>query len=653
MPIAPEPIPVSARRTRMWVWIGGVLLGLGAALVLLAILWDWNWLRPMLEVRASAGIGRQVTMERLEVRPGRRTVITAHGMHVANPSGFEGADFAIFPSLSVTFDLETWLRTGRVLLPLVEADRPIFNVLETGTGKNNWVLPLPALAGGAANVPPPIEVGDVVINGGVSHVLAAPTKADMTLSISTGQQADRRTLSIDGKGTYANQPITIHAAGGGLLTLQDANTPYPVDFTLANGETHIRMTGSIQNPLALTGADLRLVLAGPDMALLFPLTGIPLPKTPPYQVAGKLDFADGRIEFSNITGHVGSTDLNGALEVDPRGTRMMLTGTLFSHLVDLEDLAGFIGSEPGRVTTPGLTPGQIHDITLAKANPRLLPTTPVSITKIRAADAHIVYRSDKVLGKNMPFDSLAATVTVKDGTIRLSPLRLGLGAGALNGTINLQPVGEELDADVDLKMEKVDVGKLLSAAGLGGGLGPIDGSIKLKGRGASVSSIAGHSNGFVRLFMPLGGEVNALLVDLSGIELGRAFFALIGIPDKEGILCMSADFVLTQGVLATRTLAVNTTGHIITGGGQIDLNRERLALRLRTQAKHFSVGTIAAPILISGTFKDLSFAPDAELALRGGAAVGLGFLFPPAAVLPLIQFGVGDDSPCGEPRKPG
>ena len=35
-----------------------------------------------------------------------------------------------------------------------------------------------------------------------------------------------------------------------------------------------------------------------------------------------------------------------------------------------------------------------------------------------------------------------------------------------------------------------------------------------------------------------------------------------------------------------------------------------------------------------------------RLALRGGAAVGLGVLFPPAAVLPTIQFGVGDDHRC-------
>jgi hypothetical protein len=35
-----------------------------------------------------------------------------------------------------------------------------------------------------------------------------------------------------------------------------------------------------------------------------------------------------------------------------------------------------------------------------------------------------------------------------------------------------------------------------------------------------------------------------------------------------------------------------------------------------------------------------------RLTLRGGAAVGHQALFPPPAVLPTIQFGVGDDRRC-------
>ena len=72
-------------------------------------------------------------------------------------------------------------------------------------------------------------------------------------------------------------------------------------------------------------------------------------------------------------------------------------------------------------------------------------------------------------------------------------------------------------------------------------------------------------------------------------------------------------------------------------------------MHLRTDAKHFTIGSLSTPIRIAGPFKNLSVSPDVgELAVRGGAAVGLGLLFPPAAVLPTIQLGLGKNNDCGQ-----
>ena len=543
--------------------------------------------------------------------------------------------------VSVTVEVETWVRSRRIVVPLIEFDQPLIDYQQNESGKSNWEFP----AVSSSTAP---EIGNLQIQQGVAHVRMAKEKADTTLNIATQGE----TLIIQGKGTYARQAIVLRATGGALLALRDAEQPYPVDFQLDNGPTRITLKGHIQDPLALRGADLNLVLAGPDMALLLPLTGIATPKTPPYKVSGRLDFENGRIKFTGMTGQVGNSDLNGDLEIDPAGARPTLTADLMSRRVDMEDLGGFIGSTPGRTTTPGQSPQQVEEVKHAEASAKLLPTTPISIPKVLAADIHLTYRGERILGQNVPFDSLEAKLDIDAGRIRLTPVRLGIGNGAISGNITLSPVGTEVDTDADVKVERVDISRLLASAGLGSGQGILDGTAKLKGRGSSMSSILAQGDGALRIVMPMGGNISSLLIDLSGIEIGPAFLAAIGIPDKEGIRCMVADFALQRGILASRVLEVNTTDHVITGGGRVDLSREVVEMSLRTDPTHFTIGKLATPINITGTFKHLHFMPDKELAIRGGVAAGLGVLFPPAALLPTIQFGVGENSPCVE-RKPG
>jgi hypothetical protein len=86
---------------------------------------------------------------------------------------------------------------------------------------------------------------------------------------------------------------------------------------------------------------------------------------------------------------------------------------------------------------------------------------------------------------------------------------------------------------------------------------------------------------------------------------------------------------------------------VVTGSGGLDLGREQLDLRLRTDTKRPTVASLPTPIRIGGTLKDPGIQPElAEAAARAGAAVGLGLLFPPLALLPTIQLGVGENSRC-------
>jgi hypothetical protein len=108
--------------------------------------------------------------------------------------------------------------------------------------------------------------------------------------------------------------------------------------------------------------------------------------------------------------------------------------------------------------------------------------------------------------------------------------------------------------------------------------------------------------------------------------------------------------VLQRGVLNFNVLTADTGEAITNVGGNLDLSKETIDLALKTDAKHFSIGSLPTRINISGTFKNPKIRPGAEAAARTGAAAGLAALFVPLAILPTVQFGTSaaDDARCGE-----
>ena len=621
-----------------------------AVLVLLAIFWDWNWFAPLVEARASAALERPVTLSALHVSIGRTTTVALQGLAIGNPQGFPSAPpFAEVPRLTLRIDALAFLRNRRLVVPEVALERPVVHALATEDGRNNYALPLgaPAGEGAARGAPEPPRIGALHITEGRVVARIPRLAADFQVAVGTRDAPmEEPRIEARAEGTFAGQPVTAVLLGGGILSLRDAERPWPVALEVVNGATRVLLSGTLRDPLDLAGADLRLELAGPDMARLQPLTGVPVPQTPPFRVSGRLDYADGRFRFTGMEGQVGRTDLSGAVSVRPGRERSEVTASLASQRVDLEDLAGFIGSAPGRPDTPGLTPEQRRAVAQAEASPRLLPTVPINIPKLTAADVRLSYRAEAIQGRGMPFDSLDVGLELAGGTLTLRPLTFGLGAGRVEGALVLAPRqagGARLQAEAEFR--DLSVERLLAAAGLRGA-GTLRGRAKLAGAGASVSELLGRADGSLTAGMS-GGDLSALIVDLAGLQFGRAVLSALGVPERTRVECLIGDFALRRGVLETRTLLLDTESSLTTGTGRVDLGRETLELRLRSAAKHLSIGALPTTIAITGSLKSPAIAPEAgELAARGGAAAVLGLALPPLALLPTIQLGVGENDAC-------
>ena len=620
-------------RRRRWPYILG---GVAAVLAATVALFQWDWLIPLVNSQASAALGRQVTISHLHVTLGRVPHIVADGVTIANPADWPGGgNFATIEHLTADIDAMAYIRRRELIIGDVSMDKPVADAQQLADGKANWVF-----ASNDAGSGPGPQIGKLSITDGHAHVRSEKLAADFNVDIATKDGDDGKgQIVATAKGTYAKQAITAQFTGGALLSLRDASQPYPINLQLANGPTKVSLVGTVRNPLDFAGADLKLDLAGPDMALLLPLTGVPTPKTPPYHVAGQLTYADGVAKFHKFTGKVGSSDLSGDLDVDTKPQRPVVTADLSSRLVDLKDLGGFIGAEPGDAAKG--TKRQ------APQNGRVLPDIPIDLPKLNAADVHLKYAAAHIQGRAQPLDNMKATLDIVNGQVNLHPVSFAIGKGEIVGTIELVQQGNGVHADANIAFNRLDVDKLLTATGVARGAGTISGRAVVSGNGRSLAEILGSGNGQIKLYMGGGGNVSALLIDLSGLQFGNAVLSSLGIPTRAIIQCLVTDFVLQQGNATARLAILDTDESRVGATGSVNLRNEALALTLKTEAKHFSVGSLPAPISIGGTLGSPTVGPDiGAMAARAGVAVGLGILAGPLAILPTIELGTGDDGAC-------
>jgi hypothetical protein len=638
-------MPITKRFLRLLVWIGipAVLI------VVLVLVWRWDWFIPLVDSAASATLGREVRIGHLHVGLGRIVRITADDVRVANPEGWPQQDppLATIRQLTAQVDAMAYIRGRSLVIPLVAVIEPHAFVAETPDGKANYRL-APS-SSGRAQSSNTTKIGNLQIDDGAARVEIPRLKADFALNVATRGSGEQAQIVVDAKGTYAGAPITGKMVGGALLSLRDTKHPWPIDASVANGPTHLALNGTIEDPLALKGANLKLRVAGPDMGLLEHLIGFPIPKTPPYEVSSKVAFAGGlRIRLEDFSGRLGSSDIDGTIAVDPGKERPEATADLHSNRVDLADLAGVIGAEPGRATTPGETRQQKAELAQASAGSKLLPDTPISLPRLTWADIHLQYRGNHIEGRSVPLDNLTLAMDLVNGRISVHPIAFGVGFGKIKADADLAPVGHELRAHADIQLQRVDVARLMAATHTFNGAGAISGAGAIETEGNSFAAMLGNGNGEVKMAMA-GGNLSALLVDLSGLEFGNALLSALGMPQQTAVSCFIGDFGLRRGIMGVRALVLDTGEAIINGGGDVDLRDERINLWIRTASKHFSIGSLPADINIGGTLKKPSILPGGEIAARGGAAVGLGVLFAPLALLPTIQFGTSEaeDQRCG------
>ena len=617
-----------------------------AAIVLLVLLWDWNWFRGPVERLVEARTGREFDIGgNLDVDLGRVTTVTADRLRLGNPGWAGDPDMATAQRL--VLQVEFWpLLLGRVRLPelrLVAPDVRLQSNPEGGPG--NWDFGFEDDDGGE-----PLQLRRLWIEQGRLRFEDARTRTAIDIRLASREAAKAGAappVELEGSGEWSGNEFSLAGTAESPLELQDTERPFHLDLRARAGATRAHARGSLTDPFRLRDFDLQFALAGRNLAHLYPLLGLALPDSPPYSVDGRLT-RDGRTwHYDTFTGRVGQSDLGGSAAVTTGGERLFFKAELVSDRLDFDDLAGFVGGAPdpeGEQLDPELE----RQAARQQAQGKILPSRPYELGKLRSMDADVRLRARRINSPGLPIDDMDAHLLLEAGLVRLAPLNFGVAGGDIRADVQMDARRDTIHTRLKAELRRVELSQLFPDVALARDtVGRLGGSFNLAGTGNSVAAMLGSADGDVAVGMGRG-EISNLLVELAGIDIYEAVKFLIGKDRKVPVRCAFADFGVKQGVMDARALAFDTTDTIIVGRGTIDLGEETLDLELRPRPKDRSILALRSPLHVGGTFADPSFRPDfARLGLRGAIALALGSIAPPAALLATLELGPGEDSNCG------
>ena len=620
-----------------------VLGALAALVVVLAVLFQWNWLRGPVERIVAWQTGRSFDIAGdLDVDLGRVTTIRADALRFGN------ADWSPSPTMAsadrAEVDVRLWpLLVGEVRLVAIRLTRPRLRLEFGPDGGGNWIF-------GEREGESRFRYAGLWIDDG-RLVFLDPrrrTHLDIALDSIGSSDASAAPVELEGKGRWAGNAFSVAGRVESPLALRQTDKPYRIDLRATAGPTRAHARGTLLDPFRLRDFDLRLRLAGQDLEDLFPLIGIATPSTPPYRLDGRFTRDGDTWRYDDFTGIVGDSDLGGSAAVTVGRERPLLKADLVSKRLDFDDLAGFVGAPPQTGGEEAATAEQRAEAAARAADARVLPDTPYDLTKLRAMDADVRWKAHRINAPRLPIEDMDAHLLLEAGLLRLEPLNFGVAEGDIRSTIRMDARSEVIRTKADVAVRGLDLGELFPSAQLTqSAIGRIGGNASLAGTGNSVAGILGTADGEVMLGMGRG-QVSNLLMELAGLDVAEALKFLLTQDRTVAVRCAFGDFAVEGGVMRTRALAFDTSDTIILGKGEVSLKEETLDLELRPRPKDRSILALRSPLVVDGTFKDPSFRPDFKrLGLRGATALALGSIAPPAALLATIEPGPGQDSACG------
>lgn len=243
----------------------------------------------------------------------------------------------------------------------------------------------------------------------------------------------------------------------------------------------------------------------------------------------------------------------------------------------------------------------------------------------------------KVQLDGLPLEDVKATVSYADEQLRLEPFTARLFGGQQSGSATADLRKTPAHITLQSTLTNIESGQLLAATSPVKGFlsGPLSGKVNLAFSPKAGEEIAKTLNGAMELHMA-NGKMNGVQMLNEMAVVGKMLGVMKIRETFTDIVQFGGTLQVTNGLATTKDLALDFGAGKLTGEGTLGLVDQKINLRITTiMGKEFAAktgqgplgdvmgaifsspqGQIIIPSIVTGTFAQPRFAPDAERAAR-------------------------------------
>ncbi len=455
-------------------------------------------------------------------------------------------------------------------------------------------------------------------------------------------------LTLNLNGDFNGTPFEVESTMGALTKLVDPDKDWPLQLTAKTVDATLTLDGTIQDPTGRRSFEIKFSLVGQDLANIEQFIEKPIPLKGPFNISAHLiGIAPDIYKISDLKAMLGDNSLNGSLEANLSGNVPKLSAFLASQNLDLRP---FLPKKEAKKEKVGDK--------LEHKREKVFPSDPLPIGSLNSVDAEVKLRIGRLLTPKLAANDLKLDMILKNGYLKLRPIKALIGGGTLNGYIDFNSKRKKAALTAAIKIDQLDVGNMLQDLDITDLLhGRMDVDVNIKGQGKSVATLLARLNGNTRIVMN-NGRINNKYINLLGGDLASGVYRLVN-PLKEKtdytkINCFASLFDIKDGLADSTALVLSTDSMNVIGDGEINLNTEKLVFYLKPVPKEgiagisLNLGELTKPFKLGGTLANPSLGIDpTQTAIAIAKAIGGVALFGPAGIAAaLVGKKSDDENPC-------